>query len=58
MDYLTHIRMECVRLVMEGLEPSTVLEAVTDAESLVDYIRSGHIAGNTVKSSGRSTGTH
>jgi len=58
MDFLTHIRMECVRLVMEGMQPSTVRDVLEQADDLVDYIKSGHISGSTGKASNGRASAH
>jgi hypothetical protein len=44
-DPFVHIRMECVRLVMESISVPSTYQALQEAEALVDYIKSGHIAG-------------
>lgn len=43
-DPFIHIRMECVRLVMESVSVPSVEAAMREADALVDYIKSGHIA--------------
>ena len=52
MDQFIHVRMECLRLLMEGQSFPSPEEACHAAEVLVDYIKSGHVAGS--RSTGRS----
>ncbi len=42
-DRFEHVRMECLRLVMEGRTFTTSEEACREADALVDYVRTGHI---------------
>ena len=53
MDGMIHIRMECVRLIMESHPWDCHHDAMQAAEQLVDYIVSGHIRN---KANGRSKG--
>lgn len=53
-DQFIHIRMECVRLVMESVSVPSVRIAMQEAEALVDYIKSGHIAAPKINGASRT----
>ena len=53
-DPFIHIRMECVRLVMESVSIPSTQVAMQEAEALVDYIRSGHIAAHNKPNGSRT----